>query len=72
MGRLFETYLGTKQGSELSPLLFEMFIDMLHELIQMQVPGAGPCVCLLTSRMLMMSHSSRMMIPLTCNACWTA
>jgi exonuclease III len=42
MGRLFETYVGTKQGSELSPLLFGMFIDMLHELIQMQVPGAGP------------------------------
>jgi hypothetical protein len=42
MGRLFETYVGTKQGSELSPLLFGMVIDMLHELIQMQVPGAGP------------------------------
>jgi Reverse transcriptase (RNA-dependent DNA polymerase) len=42
VGRLFDTYVGTKQGSELSPLLFGMFIDMLHELIQMQVPGAGP------------------------------
>jgi hypothetical protein len=42
VGRLFETYVGTKQGSEPSPLLFGMFIDMLHELIQMQVPGAGP------------------------------
>jgi exonuclease III len=42
VGRLFDTYLGTKQGSELSPLLFGMFIDVLHELIQMQVPGAGP------------------------------
>ena len=42
MGRLFDTYVGTKQGSELSPLLFGMFIDVLHELIQMRVPGAGP------------------------------
>jgi hypothetical protein len=42
VGRLFNTYVGTKQGSELSPLLFGMFIDILHELIQMQVPGAGP------------------------------
>jgi hypothetical protein len=42
MGRLFETYVGTKQGSELSPLLIGMFTDMLHELMQMQVPGAGP------------------------------
>jgi hypothetical protein len=42
VGRLFDTYVGTKQGSELSPLLFGMFIDILHELIQMQVPGAGP------------------------------
>jgi Reverse transcriptase (RNA-dependent DNA polymerase) len=44
MGRLFDTYVGTKQGSELSPLLFGMFIDVLHELILMQVPGAGPVV----------------------------
>jgi hypothetical protein len=44
VGRLFDTYVGTKQGSELSPLLFGMFIDVLHELIQMQVPGAGPVV----------------------------
>ena len=42
VGKLFDTYLGTKQGSELSPLLFGMFIDILHELIRMQVPGAGP------------------------------
>ena len=42
VGRLFDTYVGTKQGSELSPLLFGMFIDILHELIQMRVPGAGP------------------------------
>jgi Reverse transcriptase (RNA-dependent DNA polymerase) len=44
VGQLFDTYLGTKQGSELSPLLFGLFIDVLHELIMMEVPGAGPVV----------------------------
>jgi hypothetical protein len=39
MGRLFETYVGTQQGTA---LLFGMCIDMLHELIQMPVLGAGP------------------------------
>lgn len=43
-GEVFETYLGTKQGSELSPLLFGVFIDILHELITMEVPGAGPII----------------------------
>jgi hypothetical protein len=42
VGEPFSTHVGTKQGSELSPLLFGVFIDMLHELIRLQVPGAGP------------------------------
>lgn len=42
VGEPFDTHVGTKQGSELSPLLFGMFIDMLHELIRLKVPGAGP------------------------------
>jgi hypothetical protein len=42
VGEAFDTHVGTKQGSELSPLLFGVFIDMLHELIRLQVPGAGP------------------------------
>jgi Reverse transcriptase (RNA-dependent DNA polymerase) len=42
VGDAFDTHVGTKQGSELSPLLFGVFIDMLHELIRLQVPGAGP------------------------------
>lgn len=33
MGEPIDTCLGTKQGSELSPLLFGLFIEMLHELI---------------------------------------
>ena len=41
-GKPFDTYQGTKQGSELSPLLFGMFIEQLHELLKEKVPGAGP------------------------------
>lgn len=47
-GTAFDTYLGTRQGSELSPLLFGLFIEMLHELISLQLPGAGPMVDALT------------------------
>ena len=43
-GEVFDTFMGTKQGSELSPLLFGVFMDMLHELIAMRVEGAGPVV----------------------------
>lgn len=44
MGEVFQTHVGTKQGSELSPLLFGMFMDVLHELISMELPGAGPII----------------------------
>ena len=44
IGDTFDTFVGTEQGSELSPLLFGVFMDLLYELIQMQVPGAGPVV----------------------------
>jgi hypothetical protein len=40
----FQTPRGTRQGSELSPLLFGLFMDLLHELLQQQAPGAGPTV----------------------------
>ncbi len=42
LGEAFDTYVGTEQGSELSPLLFGIFMDLLHELLKLQVPGAGP------------------------------
>lgn len=47
-GTPFDTYLGTRQGGELSPLLFGLFIEMLHELICMRVPGAGPHISALS------------------------
>jgi hypothetical protein len=44
LGELFRTYRGTKQGSELSPLLFGLFMDILGELLRMDLPGAGPAI----------------------------
>jgi hypothetical protein len=40
----FPTASGTKQGSELSPLLFGLFIELLHYLIKLKLPGAGPAL----------------------------
>jgi sorting nexin-29 len=42
LGEVFTTGAGTKQGSELSPLLFGLFIELLHYLIVLKLPGAGP------------------------------
>ena len=42
LGEPFDTFLGTEQGSELSPLLFGLFMDLLYELLKLKVPGAGP------------------------------
>jgi hypothetical protein len=44
LGGLFTTSMGTKQGSELSPLLFGLFIELLHVLLSQKVPGAGPVI----------------------------
>jgi hypothetical protein len=37
-------FVGTKQGSKLSPLLFGMFMDLQHEVIEIRLDGAGPAV----------------------------
>jgi hypothetical protein len=44
VGPAFASTQGTKQGGELSPLLFGMFIEQLHDLILDQCPGVGPMV----------------------------
>lgn len=43
-GDPFPTFRGTKQGGRLSPLCFGLFVEQLHELIQLKLPGAGPMV----------------------------
>ena len=43
-GKPFRTYQGTKQGTELSPLMFGLFIQQLRYLIEEKVPGAGPII----------------------------
>lgn len=40
-GTPFGTSVGTKQGSELSPLLFGLFIELLHELITIRGDPSG-------------------------------
>ena len=44
MGQPFDTFQGTRQGSELSPLLFGFFIEQLHYLLQEKIPGTGPII----------------------------
>jgi hypothetical protein len=44
LGPTFATTQGTKQGGELSPLLFGLFIEQFHELLKSQCPGMGPAI----------------------------
>ena len=43
LGDPFDTFVGTEQGSELSPLLFGLFMDLLYELIKLKVPVWVQC-----------------------------
>ena len=46
-GVRFRTCEGTKQGSEVSPMLFGLFIEQLRHLphnSEEKVPGAGPMI----------------------------
>jgi hypothetical protein len=40
-GEASPTHRGTKQGRRLSRLLFALFVEQLHELLQQKMPGAG-------------------------------
>lgn len=42
LGGPITTTTGTKQGSELSPLLFGLFVELLHDMFKLRLPGAGP------------------------------
>lgn len=44
LGEPVRTTRGTKQGSELSPLIFGLFIERLRPLLAERCPGAGPLV----------------------------
>jgi hypothetical protein len=44
LGPTFSTSQGTKQGGELSPLLFGLFIEQFHELLKSKCPGMGPVI----------------------------
>lgn len=49
LGQPFQTVQGTKQGDPLSPVLFGLFIEQLHDMLQLNCPGVGPvlgAVCL--------------------------
>ncbi len=44
LGEHIRTSRGTKQGSELSPLIFGLFIERLRPLIALSCLGMGPLV----------------------------
>lgn len=41
-GQPFESHAGTKQGSVLSPLLFGLFVELLHDMLRQHAAGVGP------------------------------
>ena len=44
LGTPIHTASGTKQGGELSPLLFSIFIEQLHELLTLHAPDIGAII----------------------------
>ena len=42
LGPEFDSKVGTKQGDPLSPTLFGLYIEQLHDLLQLEAPGIGP------------------------------
>ena len=41
-GQPFRSHAGTKQGSVLSPLLFGLFVELLHDMLRQHAAGVGP------------------------------
>jgi hypothetical protein len=74
-GREFASYVGTKQGSVLSALLFGWFIEVLHELVRQHAGAVGPVLAdlrvplvIYADDVLLLAESRRMRR--LCWMCW--
>lgn len=74
LGEQFDSFLDTEQGSELSPLLSGLFMDLLYELLKLKVPEAasGPVLGNINISNLMYADAVRSVVALTrCSKSWT-